>query len=489
MTRAATCGCDREDTDAVLAEHPQLRPLVTTPPHDHETVHELRLRIVCTYRHLAGVDARKSAACALLRRHCEIDEWPQGISCAAVQVAWKRAEERLAVTVPDGHSNGQAPNAAALRADADAEFEAAAEHRRDVAREVERQRVRDDARTTLAAERAAADLSPLPAPVSLTDALAVPREAPRWRVDGLLHTDGNVVLAAVQKAGKTTLVGELARSLADGAAFLGRFDVTAPAGRVALLNYEMDGQMQTDWLGDLGIEHPERVVKLDLRGHRLPLLTRPGVEWLAEQLHTADVEAMIVDPFGAAYLSAGGTEIDSNNGLVGQFLYALNEVKQLAGVGELVIAAHAKRDTQEGAERARGPAILGDWPDATWVLTRDRQGRRFFKATEGRDVAVSEQRLFMDPTTRRLTLEGGNRAGARTDELRAAALAWIAAHPAQPKGDVEAALADRTHTRAAVRAVVNRLKDDALVQQEIGPRNAHLLTVTDVGAREVASQS
>ena len=51
----------------------------------------------------------------------------------------------------------------------------------------------------------------------------------RYRIEGIAPTNGRALLVAQYKAGKTTLVGNLIRALADGEPFLGHFDVTRPA--------------------------------------------------------------------------------------------------------------------------------------------------------------------------------------------------------------------------------------------------------------------
>ena len=75
------------------------------------------------------------------------------------------------------------------------------------------------------------------------------------------------MLAAQFKAGKTTLVGNLIRSLIDGDAWLGR-DVVAPiAGTVALLDFEMSAVQLDDRLRAQHIRGDDRVTVVPLRGH------------------------------------------------------------------------------------------------------------------------------------------------------------------------------------------------------------------------------
>ena len=51
-----------------------------------------------------------------------------------------------------------------------------------------------------------------------------------------------------RKVGKTSLIGDLTRSLLTGEAFLGRFEVVKVSGTVAILNYEVSGWQAASWL-------------------------------------------------------------------------------------------------------------------------------------------------------------------------------------------------------------------------------------------------
>lgn len=280
------------------------------------------------------------------------------------------------------------------------------EHETAVAREAERLRIAGDAKRLVANERAATEFRDPPSWASLTEALAEPDEPVRYLVDKLLPAGGNAVLTAPFKAGKTTLVNNLARALADGTPFLGRFDVEKPAGRIALWNYEVSAGQYRRWLRDAGIENTDAVAAVNLRGHRLDLTTTHGEEWAVRWLGENGVSVWIVDPYGRALAGAD----ENSNSEVGRFLEAIDVIKDRAGVGELVMPAHTGRQNFEaGEERARGAARIDDWPDARWLLTRDEKlDARFFRAT-GRDVDVEEEQLTFDPATRRLAFGGWDR--------------------------------------------------------------------------------
>lgn len=292
---------------------------------------------------------------------------------------------------------------------------------REVRREAFRLRVVEAARERVRAEGRVVE--PFDAGL-LAEVAARPQEA-AWRIEGLLPADGNATVVAQRKAGKTTLMLGLARSLATGEPFLGAYATTPLDGRVAFLNYEVSGHQIARWAVEAGVPG-DRLLLVNLRGRRNPLADRDDRARLVELLRGQDVRALLVDPFGRAYT---GTS-QNDPGEVGAFLVGLDELAYDAGASHIVLAVHAGWD----AERSRGSTALEDWPDVIVNLTRDADtGHRYFRAL-GRDVEVEEDRLDFDPATRTLTLSGaGSRKVARDDARREAVeVALHAAVAAEP---------------------------------------------------------
>ncbi|BAS10405.1 conserved hypothetical protein [Arthrobacter sp. Hiyo4] len=127
---------------------------------------------------------------------------------------------------------------------------------------VKKLQVRDNAALI---HRRASDTQPAVPPMGLEELLEEEDEDPEYRVEGLLPTGSRVVLSAPYKAGKSTLVGNLIRSLVDDEPFLGRYSVY-PAERVLLIDNELDVRHLKRWLRDQGIVHTDRVDVLSLRG-------------------------------------------------------------------------------------------------------------------------------------------------------------------------------------------------------------------------------
>jgi len=115
-----------------------------------------------------------------------------------------------------------------------------------VAAELTRLRVQREARQLLDAETRGPLI--LPAAVDLRTHLRTAQPTVAFRVAELQPEGSRVLLAAQYKAGKTTLVGNLVRTLVDGGDFLGHHRVTPVAGSVAILDTEMNAAQGLDWL-------------------------------------------------------------------------------------------------------------------------------------------------------------------------------------------------------------------------------------------------
>ncbi len=233
---------------------------------------------------------------------------------------------------------------------------------------------------------------------TLVELLGRPADPP-MRAEGLIPSDAGTLVVAQRKTGKTTLELNYARSLLTGEDFLGRFPVRPITGTVALLNYEVSGNMIARWADDVGVPR-ERLYVVNLRGRRNPL-THPGDrQRLAEDLRARDTHALVVDPFGRAY----GGESQNDSGEVGAFLGDLDVFARAeVGASDLMLSAHAGWN----GERTRGASALEDWADVIITLTRDPDDEtvRFLRAI-GRDVEVEEDRLDFDPATRLLSMSG-----------------------------------------------------------------------------------
>lgn len=346
-------------------------------------------------------------------------------------------------------------------------------HERLVHDELRSLRARTEARR-LFAEEQRGPLEPFDAG-TLAEVLARPPQ-PASRVEGLIPWSAGTLLTAQRKAGKTTALLNLARSLLTGQDFLGRFGVRPVSGDVALLNFEVSAGQLAQWADEVGVNR-DRLFLVNLRGRRNPLGSEEDRARLAALLRGRGVETLVCDPFGRAY--TGTSQNDA--GEVGAFLTALDLFARTeVGALDLVLTAHAGWN----GERTRGSTALEDWADSIITMTRDDSedgaGSRYLRAI-GRDVDVDEDRLAFDQDTRLLTLAGaGSRKAASSErkasELQGVILAVVAAQPGIHGAGVEAQLrADGvTFQRGQDRTALRMLVESGRLRREDGDRNKRL---------------
>ncbi|MEU8362344.1 AAA family ATPase [Nonomuraea sp. NPDC048882] len=321
---------------------------------------------------------------------------------------------------------------------------------REVAHELRKLKVREEAqRRARKARQGPLQRPPL---VRLDAFLAVPDEPVAYRIDRLWPKGGRVVLAAQYKAGKTTIIGNLLRSLVDSVPFLDAFTVEPFAGKVVLLDDELDERMIRRWIRDQGIANEQAAAVVSLRGRLSSFdLLDPETrsEWAAE-LRAANATVVVLDCL-APILDALGLSEDKE---AGRFLVAFDEFLKEAGVQEAIVVHHMGHS----GERARGASRLRDWPDVEWRLVREKNedgesepnAPRYFSAY-GRDVEVRESLLAYEPAGRRLELVGGTRQDSVTDRALQAVVDHLGLAPGQSQRAVEAALKDSEHGREAIR--------------------------------------
>lgn len=268
--------------------------------------------------------------------------------------------------------------------------ETAAGFERDVLKELRSLRVREAARDRFWAEQGAAAWQGLPEPLELYEAMKEPPTV--FRVEGLIPGDGHTSLVAQAKVGKTTMLGNLSRSMLTGEDFLGRFGVHPLDGNVVMLNFEMPGRMLAGWYADMGLPRG-RFHLLNLRGWANPFASTEGRAELVARVRHLAAEAVILDPFGLAY--TGESQNDAQE--VRAWLKGVDDLLRSAGVSDVIVATHTGWENS----RVRGSTALKDHPDSQVTLTREGDSR--YLEAVGRDVNIPRGTLTMDPETRLLT--------------------------------------------------------------------------------------
>lgn len=337
-----------------------------------------------------------------------------------------------------------------------------------------RLRIHHEARTRLDQE-IRPDVS-LPKIKSLDALLAEPDTPVRYRIDKLALDGARIMLSAQYKAGKSTIVANLIRSLADGVPFLGRFDVKIPAKRIVLIDDELDENTLRRWLREQEIVNTAAVADVVcLRGKLATfnlLDDRCRDQW-TQRLRNLGADYVIVDCLRPVLDALG---LDENRD-VGKFLVPFDTMLGAAGVTNALMVQHMGHT----GERSRGDSRLQDWPDAIWRLVRESEepdSPRFFSAF-GRDVNVAEGRISFD--NRRLTYTAGNRDDAKAEAAVIAVLTLLSGDAVNGGDGLSGSAIERDlggdHTQKAIRAAVKKLVNRGRVDVVTGARRARLHSI------------
>lgn len=438
-------------------------------------------------------------ACGGLKDHGE-GQWHSTIKGARdnsrrlpePEVDWHEFEPNVTIVASiDGHYFDE--NDYPVEADeAEAAMLAAQQeiHRGKVSARAYEYRISDEAKRMFNSQRAAEQNQQRPGVELLTDMLLVPDEDANYRINELLPTGGRALLAAQYKAGKTSLIANLIRSLADGSPFLGRFDIQ-PTDRVTLIDTELDKRMLRRWLREVGIVKTDKVTTLSLRGKlsTFDLLDDDVRAYWARQIQGSDF--IILDCLRPCLDALG---LDENRD-AGTFLVAFDELVAESGCSDAVMVHHMGHQNGESGdkERSRGDSRLLDWPDVLWKIVKNNEDEnddsRYFSAM-GRDVNVEESRLLWNAQDRSLFIRGGS----RTDVSAANAIPDVMDYLAKPEcsagvgqNAIERAMKPFGHGRNRVRSALRQATQSAALVAAEGPNNQKLYTINP-SFREVENE-
>jgi RecA-family ATPase len=194
-------------------------------------------------------------------------------------------------------------------------------------------------------------LTPIPPALSLTERFAMVRPKVEYRIDDWFVEGGHVLLVAQYKTGKTTLVGNLVRSLVDGKPFLGVANVR-PVPGVVILDFEMSESQIESWLRDQNIRNTDSVHLVSLRGAASsfdilnPVRRR---EWAATLLSTG-AHLAVLDCLRPAMDALG---LDEHRE-AGRWLTAFDELLKEANIPEALVVHHSGHGRPAADGRIRG---------------------------------------------------------------------------------------------------------------------------------------
>jgi hypothetical protein len=331
-----------------------------------------------------------------------------------------------------------------------------------VAKRVLQLRVDEEARRRIRAD----ERPEMPDALSLTNLLALELPEQKWVIGDLLHAEGLSLLFAPQKAGKSTLIGNLVRSLADGSRFLGMFEVPTPVN-VGVIDTESGDRRLQEWMRDQGILKSESVRMFSLRGKEGSLDPRDqqARAWWIAALQGLDV--VVLDVSGPVLAATGLDENDNTD--VATFWVGLRSLLAEAGVTSGLVVHH----TGHNESRAIGASAWLRYPDSIWRIERedeDPTSPRYFSAY-GRDVDVWQGALDYDQANRHLTYRPEGKAKAKVTREALWLAEFVRNNPGLGRNELARSTGKSSKSiDAATRAALS----SGLIRQEDGPNRTKL---------------
>ena len=287
-----------------------------------------------------------------------------------------------------------------------------------------------------------------------------------FRVEDLMPSGSNTLVVGREKAGKTTLMGNLIRSFVSGEPFLDdhAVDPIQEDETVVMFNYEVGEDQWLNWLDDMGLAPwGENIIPVTLRGRKLEIRSSFVKEHVIRFLSESNAKIWIPDPYARAY---GGDENDNTE--VGRWLELIDEIKERSGVEEVVLVTHSGRGE---SGKSRGAQRLEDWPDAIWKLSSTPSGARLFSAY-GRDVYVDPPEELAWKAEERRMVKGVNPVEVRMGEIMQVCSSY-APHPLEWEDLVLTVLGPTADLEHESRGHPRKLWKAAL---DAGERDGHIVT-------------
>jgi hypothetical protein len=212
----------------------------------------------------------------------------------------------------------------------------------------------------------------------------------RYRVAGLHQHGGNVIIAAQAKAGKTTFMFNLVKSLVDGCDFLGLPVIPVAEGkRVVYWDAELETVYARAQMMSLNVENKSAVTIVPMKGRTTPLQVDAVKEWTIKHLSELNAEVWVIDTMSRIYQ---GDE-DSNTEFT-KWIAIVDEIKRRAGLSEVYIVHHAGHGGEGRKVRSRGASAMLAWPESLWTLEHvnpndDEDTQRVLKITGRGDLLDS----------------------------------------------------------------------------------------------------
>lgn len=209
----------------------------------------------------------------------------------------------------------------------------------------------------------------------------------KWLLDGLIPSDGQVLICGKPKCGKSTWIRCLVASVIKKQRFLGR-SVDIPDGTGKVLYVHLDRKDQP-WrvaseLKQLGITKEESERLILRTAQNIPETFKDRLEWLKQEVDTAKPHLLVIDLLWQFLQVTSANDYKAVLTGINEFQDALTEVRYK---GATIVAMHGRKATnpENKADDILGSTAQSGSFVTTIMLSRNRR--------EGVYTIMSEQTI------------------------------------------------------------------------------------------------
>jgi hypothetical protein len=310
---------------------------------------------------------------------------------------------------------------------------------------------------------------------------------PCYRIEDLAVCDGSTNIFALYKTGKSVLLGNVARSLADNIPFLNRFEIEPVQGNIGILNFEMIAAQFNYWLDQQDIRNRKRIIPLHLRGEGAYVEDDEMLGYLVEYLNRFEIEILLIDTLTSALKPESNPNLATTAAM---FTSRLDSLRLKTGLRDVFLASHTGHPTsgqRSGVPLDRhtaGSQKFMAWAEANWDYSMDATNLRYLSTSGRIEDWLPRTEVLFDLATKQLTLGRVTELGAgsstrpqrdpeqaRHDVSKVLRKAWKKGDGWLSKNAVEDAVKG---ARGVVRQSLEELVDEGLVEVMDGPRGSKL---------------
>lgn len=268
-----------------------------------------------------------------------------------------------------------------------------------------------------------------------------------WIVDAFLPASGTSLVAGMPKAGKTTLLCNLAFAVARGEDFLGRETLQGPVVYIALEGKRSEFGRLFAAMGADGSE--------PIGVHVGAIKDEDPYQYVENEIRATGAALCIIDPLGR-FLQARSL---NSYGQVNREMEKVGRIAETTGCHIMLVHHATKGKRGKGAaqviEKSLGSTALPGAVDTIVGLDKGEEDEVTITSVQRYGDDLPESRLVMDPSTRLVTL-AGRVERATEDRLVEAILEMLHARPGLTEPEIRADIGGNQRlTAAALRRLLS----------------------------------